>query len=179
MKGETVITCMNWSKKESTYINKICLKIQKMKLHQLSLSLKKKKKRHYGLSFIWSLDLGALSAASRGISLSFSIEALSTGRVVEARSFSKLWEAAPGWRASATLFEKVPCGISGFLACSCWLERGGFWNWASSAGLVTGRVTSFWPGARPGACMAGGKNTFSSFLSSEEASIPARLSASS
>ena len=46
MKDETVITYMNWNKKESTYINKICLKIlKKIKLHQLSLSLKKKKKK--------------------------------------------------------------------------------------------------------------------------------------
>ena len=50
MKDETVLTYMNWNKKESTYI-KICLQIQKMKLHQLSLSLKKKK-NNYGLSFI-------------------------------------------------------------------------------------------------------------------------------
>ena len=44
MKDETVLTYMNWNKKESTYI-KIFLQIQKMKLHQLYLTLKKKKKK--------------------------------------------------------------------------------------------------------------------------------------
>ena len=88
MKDETVLTYMNWNKKESTYI-KICLQIQKMKLHQLSLSLKKKK-NNYGLSFIWTLDLGALSTTLEGISFSFSLEAPPTGKIVEASSFSKL-----------------------------------------------------------------------------------------
>ena len=44
------------------------------------------------------MDLGALSAASGGISFSFSFSlgAPSTGKVVEASSFSKPWEATPG-----------------------------------------------------------------------------------
>ena len=55
MKDETVLTYMNWNKKESTYI-KICLQIQKRKLHQLSLSLKKKKKKQLWLKLY--LDFG-------------------------------------------------------------------------------------------------------------------------
>ena len=89
MKGETVITCMNWNKKESTYINKICLQRQKNEITSTLIILKKKKKT-YGLSFIWSLDLGALSVATGGISFSFSLETPPTSRVVEARSFEKL-----------------------------------------------------------------------------------------
>ena len=41
------------------------------------------------------MDLGALSVASGEISFSFSLEAPPTGKVVEASSFSKPWEAAP------------------------------------------------------------------------------------
>ena len=168
MKDETVITYMNWNKKESTYINKICLQIQK-KWNYINSHYPKKKKKNYGLSFIWSLDLGALSIASGGISFSFSLEVPSTGKVVEASSFSKFWEAALGWRASATLSEEAPCGASGSLACSCWLDRGGFWGWASSVGWVTKGAASFRLGTR----RAGGKKIFSGLLSSKEASIPA------
>ena len=117
MKDETVITYMNWNKKESTYINKICLQIQKNEITSTLIILKKRK--NYGLSFIWSLDLGDLSVASGGISFSFSLKAPPTGKVVEASFFSKLWEATPGWRASTTLSEEVPCGASGSLAYSC------------------------------------------------------------
>ena len=38
MKKEMVLTYITWNKKESSYISKISLQIQKMKLHQLSLS---------------------------------------------------------------------------------------------------------------------------------------------
>ena len=38
MKEEMVLTYITWNKKESLYINKTSLQIQKMKLHQLSLS---------------------------------------------------------------------------------------------------------------------------------------------
>ena len=41
------------------------------------------------------------------------------------------------------------------------------------------RGYTFWPETKPGARMAGGKKTFSDFLNSEEASISARLIASS
>ena len=140
---------------------------------------KKRKRKNYDLSFIWSLDWRALSVASGGTSFSFSLEAPPMGKVVEASSFSKLWEAAPGWRASATLSEEVPCGASGSLACSCWLDGGGFWSWASLADWVTGGATPFWPEIEPGARMVRGKKTFSGLLSLEEASIPAQLSASS
>ena len=131
------------------------------------------------MSFIWSLDLEALSVDSWGISFSFSLEAPPTGKVVEANSFSKFWDAAPGWGASATLFEEVPCGTSSHFVYSCWLDVGGFWSWTSSGDLVTGGAASFWPEVEPGARMAGGKKMFSGLLYSEEALIPAQLSASS
>ena len=47
------------------------------------------------MSFIWSLDLEALSVVSGGTSLSLSLDAPPMGRIVEAKSFLKLAEAAP------------------------------------------------------------------------------------
>ena len=38
MKEEILLTYITWNKKKSSYINKISLQIQKLKLHQLSLS---------------------------------------------------------------------------------------------------------------------------------------------
>ena len=38
MKEEMILTYITWNKKESSHINKIGPQIQKMKLHQLSLS---------------------------------------------------------------------------------------------------------------------------------------------
>ena len=96
-----------------------------MELHQLSLSFKKKKK-NYGLSFIWSLDWGALSVALGGTSFSFSLETPPMGKVVEASSFSKFWETALGWRDSANLFKEAPFRALGSLSCSYWLDEGGF-----------------------------------------------------
>ena len=45
---------------------------------------------YYGFNFIWILALGALSATSGGTSLFFSLEAPPTGKVVEAKTCSKL-----------------------------------------------------------------------------------------
>ena len=52
------------------------------------------KNKNQGFSFIWIFDLGALSAASGGISFSFSLRAPSASKVVEASSFSESWKAA-------------------------------------------------------------------------------------
>ena len=133
-----------------------------------------KKKGELWLKLYLELGLRGFVGWLGGTSLSFSLEAPPTGRVVEARSFSKLWEAALGWRASATLSEEVPFWISGSLPCSCWLGGGGFWSWVSSAGWVTRGATFFWLGTH----MAGGKKIFSGLLSLEEAQIPAWLRAS-
>ena len=55
MKDETVLTYMNWNKKESTYI-KICLQIQKKEITSTFFILKKKKKKQLWLKLY--LDFG-------------------------------------------------------------------------------------------------------------------------
>ena len=133
-KDEMAITCVSWNKKENTCINKICFRrqnfiIKKKKKDYINFYYPtKEKEMNYDLSFIWSLDLEALSVVSRGTSLSLSLDAPPIGRIIEAKSFSKLAEAAPGWRTSAILSKEVPFWISTSLACSCWLGGGGFWS---------------------------------------------------
>ena len=173
------ITCVNWNKKENTCINKICFQRQnKKKWDYINFCYPtKEKERNYGLSFIWSLDLEALSVVfgRTSLSLSLSLDAPPMGRIVEAKSFSKLAEAALGWRTSAILSEEVPFWISTSLAYFCWLGGGRFRSWASSAGGMTGGAASFCLGT----CIVWGKKIFSGLLSSEEALILARLRVSS
>ena len=95
------ITCVNLNKKENTCINKFFFQRQKKKKKKDYINFcypTKEKERNYGLSFIWSLDLEVLSVVSGGtpLSLSLSLDAPPMGRIVEAKSFSKLVEAAPG-----------------------------------------------------------------------------------
>ena len=62
----------------------------------------------HGFNFIWSLSLEfllACLAASIGITFSFSLEASSAGMVIEAKTSSKPWEAAPSRGTSEVLFE--------------------------------------------------------------------------
>ena len=96
MNDKVIITYINLNKRYSTYLNKTCLQKQKQKFSiTLALTIlpkkkKKKKKKNYGFNFIWSLALGALSVVSGGTSLSFSLEAPPTGKVVKAKACSKL-----------------------------------------------------------------------------------------
>ena len=167
-----VIMCINWNKKENTCINKICFQRQKKKekrkkrLHQLLLSYKRKRKELW-LELYLELGLRSFVSCLRRNFLVLFLRCPSHGRIVEVKSFSKLAEAAPSWRASTTLSEEVLLWISASLACSCWLGGGGFWSWASSAGGMTGGAASFWLGT----CMAGGKKIFFGLLNSKEASI--------
>ena len=93
------ITCVNRNKKENTCINKICFQRQKKKEKKDYINFcypTNEKERNYGLSFIWSLDLEALSVVSGGTSLSLFLDALPMGRIVKTKSFSKPTEVAPG-----------------------------------------------------------------------------------
>ena len=65
------------------------------------------------------MALGALSVASEGTSLSFSLESPPAGKVVKAKACSKLWEVALSLGTSVALSEEVSFGALGSLTYSC------------------------------------------------------------
>ena len=91
MNDKVIITYMNLNKRKSTHFNRTCLQKQKQFFFFFTLALTiLQKENNYDINFIWSLAMGALSAASGGTSLSFSLDAPPAGKVVKAKACLKL-----------------------------------------------------------------------------------------